>query len=207
MKLLIAFLFSSANALARFRDNAMLLNTSSTANFTPTSVTSPSSNSSVAATPMSPLATSINESWMNVFNDRSASKPTFSLGIDPTIGLGNNANVSVPLPGFVLLQYLLAQRAEIVPVYYQLTAFLFRQLPSDETMEQTEVRRSVRPNSMVIVSLVVSSWTWKSCWNRSISMSPRRQLHLRPLPPDPNSNTNSMSVRFFSRWFETWPHR
>jgi len=139
MKLLIAFLLSSTNALTRFRDNAMLLNTLSTSNFTPTSVTSPTPNSSVAATPLSPLASSINESWMNVFNDRSANKSAFGLGIDPTIGLGNNANVSIPLPGFVLLQYLLAQRAEIVPIYYQLTAFLFRQAPTDEIMEQTEL--------------------------------------------------------------------
>lgn len=89
-------------------------------------------------TPSSPLTT-INESWINVFNDRPASKAAFALSMDPTIALTNTTNASIPLPGFVLLQYIYAQRAEIIPIYYQLTAFLFRQMPSDDIMEQTEV--------------------------------------------------------------------
>jgi len=92
-------------------------------------------------TPSSPLTTINNDGWINVLNDRSTTKPTFALSIDPTTALGNNTNVSTPLPGFVLLQYIFAQRAEIIPIYYQLTAFLFRQMPSDEMMEQTEVSR------------------------------------------------------------------
>lgn len=59
--------------------------------------------------------------------------------MDQTIALANTTNASIPLPGFVLLQYIYAQRAEIIPIYYQLTAFLFRQMPSDDVMEQTEV--------------------------------------------------------------------
>jgi len=104
----------------------------------------PSSSSTTStpsnATPSSPLTT-INDSWMNVFNDRPTTKPTFALSIDPTIALGNTTNVSTPLPGFVLLQHIYAQRAEIIPIYYQLTAFLFRQMPSDDMMEQTEVSK------------------------------------------------------------------
>jgi hypothetical protein len=91
-------------------------------------------------TPSSPLTT-INDSWINVFNDRPITKPTFALSIDQTIAIGNTTNVSIPLPGFVLLQHIYAQRAEIIPIYYQLTAFLFRQMPSDDTMEQTEVSK------------------------------------------------------------------
>ncbi len=133
-KLLIAFLLSSSNALTRFRDNAMLLiNSSIPGN---SSINSTPSN----LTPSSPLTT-INDGWINVLNDRATTKPTFALSIDPTTALGNNTNVSTPLPGFVLLQYIFAQRAEIIPIYYQLTAFLFRQMPSDEMMEQTEVSR------------------------------------------------------------------
>jgi hypothetical protein len=150
-KLLIAFLLSSSNALTRFRDNAMLLvnpsvttgNNSSTIT-TPTTaltMTSPSSNTA-NVTPLSPLGT-INDNWINVFNDRSTTKPTFGLNIDPTSALGNNTNASIPLPGFVLLQYMYAQRAEIIPIYYQLTALLFRQMPSDDMMEQTEVGRQI----------------------------------------------------------------
>lgn len=89
-------------------------------------------------TPSSPLTT-INDSWINVFNDRPTTKPPFALTIDPTSALGNNTNVSTPLPGFVLLQHIYAQRAEIIPIYYQLTAYLFRQMPTDDMMEQTEV--------------------------------------------------------------------
>jgi len=136
-KLLIAFLLSSSNALTRFRDNAMLLINPSVTNASSTS--SPVSNTA-NITPMSPLTT-INENWINVFNDRPTTKPTFALTIDPTLALGNNTNVSTPLPGFVLLQHIFAQRAEIIPIYYQLAAFLFRQMPSDDTMEQTEVSR------------------------------------------------------------------
>ena len=106
----------------------------------PPNSSSSTSPTTANSTPLSPLTT-INESWIYVFNDRSTTKPTFGLNIDPTLALGNNTNVSIPLPGFVLLQYIFAQRAEIIPVYYQLTAFLFRQMPSDEMMEQTEVSR------------------------------------------------------------------
>ena len=74
-----------------------------------------------------------------MFNERPTNKATFALGIDPTVTLSNNTNASIALPGFVLLQYLLAQRAEIIPIYYQLISFLFRQPPSDDHMEQTEV--------------------------------------------------------------------
>ena len=137
-KLLVAFLLSSSNALTRFRDNAMLMINSSASNSTSTSVSSPSSNTAVA-TPLSPLATSMNDSWITVFNERPANKATFALGIDPTVTMSNNNNASIALPGFVLLQYLLAQRAEIIPIYYQLIVFIFRQPPSDENMEQTEV--------------------------------------------------------------------
>ncbi|CAF0758317.1 unnamed protein product [Rotaria sordida] len=144
-KLLIAFLLSSSNALTRFRDNAMLLvnpsmtSNSSTSSLTPTgfTISSPTLNTP-NATPISPLS-SINDSWINVFNDRPITKPTFALTIDPTLTLGNNTNVSIPLPGFVLLQYIYAQRSEIVPIYYQLTGLLFRQMPSDDIMEQTEL--------------------------------------------------------------------
>ncbi len=111
----------------------LLINSTIPAN---SSIISTSSN----ATPSSPLAT-INETWINVLNDRPTTKATFALGIDPTLALGNTANASIPLPGFVLLQYIYAQRAEIIPIYYQLTAFLFRQMPSDDMMEQTEVNR------------------------------------------------------------------
>jgi hypothetical protein len=137
-KLLLAFLLSSSNALTRFRDNAMLLINSLASNSTSTSVSSPSSNTA-GATPLSPLGTSMNDSWITVFNERPANKATFALGIDPTVNLSNNTNASIALPGFVLLQYLLAQRAEIIPIYYQLIAYIFRQAPSDEIMEQTEV--------------------------------------------------------------------
>ncbi|CAF4232817.1 unnamed protein product, partial [Rotaria sp. Silwood2] len=147
-KLLIAFLLSSSNALTRFRDNAMLLinpsttNNSSTSSTTTTTtgftISSPTSNTTIT-TPLSPLS-SINDSWINVFNDRPATKPTFALSIDPTLALGNNTNVSIPLPGFVLLQYIYAQLSEVIPIYYQLTALLFRLMPSDEMMELTELR-------------------------------------------------------------------
>ena len=76
---------------------------------------------------------------MNVFNERTPAKATFALTMDPPISLGTNTNASTALPGFVLLQHLFAQRPELLPIYYQLTAFLFRQMPSDEAMEQTEV--------------------------------------------------------------------
>ncbi|CAF4352699.1 unnamed protein product [Rotaria sp. Silwood2] len=136
---------SSSNALTRFHDNAMLLvNPTIPSNRSLTSTTttirfaipSPVLNTT-NTTPLSPLTT-INKSWINVFNDRPPAKPTFALGIDPTLALGSNTNVSTPLPGFVLLQYVFAQRAEIIPIYYQLTALLFRQMPSDDMMEQTE---------------------------------------------------------------------
>jgi hypothetical protein len=117
----------------------LLINPSAPSN---SSLSSPSS-TTTTSTPLSPLTT-INESWINVFNDRTATKAPFGLNIDPTLALGNNANISVPLPGFVLLQYIFAQRAEIIPVYYQLTALLFRQMPSDEMMEQTEVSKNER---------------------------------------------------------------
>ena len=93
-------------------------------------------------TPSSPLTT-INENWINVFNDKPTTKPTFALTIEPTLALGNTTNVSISLPGFVLLQHMLAQRAEIIPIYYQLTAFLFRQMSTDDMMEQTEVSTRV----------------------------------------------------------------
>lgn len=112
----------------------MLLNNSTN----PINSSSTTTSTPVNQTPSSPLTT-INESWINVFNDRSTSKATFALGIDSTIGLANTTNTSIPLPGFVLLQYIYAQRADIIPIYYQLTAFLFRQMPSDDMMEQTEV--------------------------------------------------------------------
>ncbi|CAF4114612.1 unnamed protein product, partial [Adineta steineri] len=151
-KLLIAFLLSSSNALTRFRDNAMLLinpsasnnlsssqSSSTTTAMTTSAATIPSPSSNTGnVTPLSPL-TSINENWINVFNDRGTTKPTFALNIDPPLTLGNNTNVSIPLPGFVLLQYIFAQRAEIIPIYYQLAAFLFRQIPSDDIMDQTEL--------------------------------------------------------------------
>ncbi len=113
----------------------LLINPSNSTN---TSTTSTPSNQ----TPSSPLTT-IHDSWINVFNDRTTTKPTFALSIDPTLALGNTTNVSIPLPGFVLLQHIYAQRAEIIPIYYQLTAFLFRQMPSDDMMEQTEVSRRI----------------------------------------------------------------
>ncbi|CAF3021227.1 unnamed protein product [Rotaria sp. Silwood2] len=136
---------SSSNALTRFHDNAMLLvnptipsNTSLTSTTTTIGFAIPSPVlNTTNTTPLSPLTT-INKSWINVFNDRPPAKPTFALGIDPTLALGSNTNVSTPLPGFVLLQYVFAQRAEIIPIYYQLTALLFRQMPSDDMMEQTE---------------------------------------------------------------------
>jgi hypothetical protein len=101
-------------------------------------------------TPSSPLST-MNEGWINVFNDRPITKPTFALSIDPTLALATTTNASTPLPGFVLLQYIYAQRAEIIPIYYQLTAFLFRQMPSDDLMEQTEVceRKILSPSHRV----------------------------------------------------------
>jgi hypothetical protein len=101
-------------------------------------VNSPSSSNTTNNTPLSPLTT-INDSWIHVFNDRPTTKATFALSMDPTLALGTNTNVSTALPGFVLLQFLFAQRAEIIPIYYQLAAFLFRQMPSDDIMEQTEV--------------------------------------------------------------------
>jgi hypothetical protein len=91
---------------------------------------------------------------VNVFNDRPTNKPTFALSIDPALALTTTTNVSIPLPGFVLLQYIYAQRAEIVPIYYQLAAFLFRQMPSDELMEQTEVRE--RKNFIIISTFFFS---------------------------------------------------
>ncbi len=148
-KLLIAFLLSTPNALTRFRDNAMLLINPTNPNNSSSSTTSTPSNQ----TPSSPLAT-INESWVNVFNDRPTNKPTFALSIDPALALTTTTNVSIPLPGFVLLQYIYAQRAEIVPIYYQLAAFLFRQMPSDELMEQTEVRE--RKNFIIISTFFFS---------------------------------------------------
>lgn len=93
-----------------------------------------SSSTPSTQTPSSPLTT-INETWINVFNERATNKPTFSLSIDPTLA----TNTSIGLPGFVLLQHIYAQRAEIIPVYYQLIAFLFRQIPSDDVIGQTEV--------------------------------------------------------------------
>lgn len=116
--------------------NNASVSTTTSSGFTMSSV---SSSNTTNSAPMSPLTT-INESWINVFNDRTAMKPSFQLGIEPTLALGNNANASIPLPGFVLLQHIYAQRSEIIPVYYQLIAFLFRQIPSDDVMEQTEVR-------------------------------------------------------------------
>jgi hypothetical protein len=117
--------------------NPSVTGNSSSTITTPT-ITSPSSNTA-NVTPLSPLGT-INDNWIN---DRSTTKPTFGLNIDPTSALGNNTNASIPLPGFVLLQYMYAQRAEIIPIYYQLTALLFRQIPSDDMMEQTEVSRQL----------------------------------------------------------------
>ncbi|CAF3844508.1 unnamed protein product [Rotaria magnacalcarata] len=144
-KFLIACLLSSSNALTRFHDNAMLLinpsttNTSVTATTTTAGITVSSPTSSAnTPTPLSPLTT-INESWINVFNDRTANKASFGLGIDSTAGLGNNTNASIPLPGFVLLQYIFAQRSEIIPIYYLLTSLIFRQIPTDDMMEQTEL--------------------------------------------------------------------
>ncbi|CAF1017714.1 unnamed protein product [Adineta ricciae] len=150
-KLLIAFLLSSSNALTRFRDNAMLLSNPSTvgnslSSSTSSAATTPGSGFTISsptsntgnATPLSPLA-AINENWISVLNDRTTAKSSFPLGIDPSLALGTNTNVSVPLPGFVLLQHIYAQRAEIIPTYYQLTALLFRQQPSDDMMEQTEI--------------------------------------------------------------------
>jgi hypothetical protein len=148
MKLLIAFLLSSANALTRFRENAMLLINASLTTNTTGSISSPTSSTTVT-TPLSPLGTTTNDAWMNVFNDRSNSKPAFALGIDPNLALGNTTHVSLPLPGFVLLQYLLAQRAEIIPIYYQLTAFLFRQIPLDDTLEQTEVSFMINIDQLI----------------------------------------------------------
>ncbi|CAF4816728.1 unnamed protein product [Rotaria sp. Silwood2] len=90
---------SSSNALTRFHDNTMLLvnptipsNTSLTSTTTTTigfAIPSPVLNTT-NTTPLSPLTT-INES------------------IDPTLALGSNTNLSTPLPGFVLLQYIFAQ--------------------------------------------------------------------------------------------------
>ena len=111
----------------------LLLNPTNSTNVSTSTTPTPSNQ-----TPSSPL-TAINESWMNVFNDRPTTKPTFALSIDPTLALSSTANASIPLPGFVLLQYIYAQRAEIIPIYYQLTSFLFRQMPTDDMMEQTEV--------------------------------------------------------------------
>ena len=140
MKLLIAFLLSSSNALTRFRDSAMLLMNSSMGNAALTNNNSAAS-ANLAQTSI-PSLTTTSESWINVFNDRQINKPAFPLSIDPTLALTNNSTASIALPGFVLLQHILAQRAEIVPIYYQLTAFLFRQCPSDDVMEQIEVRIS-----------------------------------------------------------------
>jgi len=107
----------------------MLLHSSNNPNQS-SSTTTPSTQ-----TPSSPLTT-INETWINVFNERTTSKPTFSLAIDPTL----STNTSIGLPGFVLLQHIYAQRAEIIPIYYQLIAFLFRQIPSDDLIDPAEVR-------------------------------------------------------------------
>ncbi|CAF4264676.1 unnamed protein product [Rotaria sp. Silwood2] len=152
---------SSSNALTRFHDNAMLLvnptipsNTSLTSTTTTIGFAIPSPVlNTTNTTPLSPLTT-INKSWINVFNDRPPAKPTFALGIDPTLALGSNTNVSTPLPGFVLLQYVFAQRAEIIPIYYQLTALLFRQMPSDDMMEQTETFK-FRNNFIFLLYLTV----------------------------------------------------
>lgn len=145
-KLLIAFLLSSSNALTRFHDNAMLLINPSASSGSSTgsaatgfTISSPTTGPNTS-TPLSPLST-INDSWINMFNDRPMNKPSFGLGIEAPLALGNNANVSIPLPGFVLLQHIYAQRSEVIPIYYQLTSFLFRQMPTDDIMEQTEVSK------------------------------------------------------------------
>ncbi|CAF0761899.1 unnamed protein product, partial [Didymodactylos carnosus] len=130
-KLLTAFLLSSPNALNRFRDNCMVITSgSSTTTNPPTSLSTPTQTTSPSL---------ISENWTQTINEKSHFKPMFGVGGDIN-DMKSLTNSTMIIPGFVFLQYLYAQRYEIIPLYYQLTSLLFRQIPEDEVMDYSELK-------------------------------------------------------------------